>query len=32
MIFTYSIAKNQILFLTKESAEQALKECEKNAN
>lgn len=29
MIFTYSIAKNQILFLTKESAEQALKEREK---
>ena len=28
MIFTYSIAKNQILFLTKESAEQALKERE----
>jgi hypothetical protein len=30
MIFTYSIAKNQILFLTKESAEQALKERETN--
>ena len=29
MIFTYSIAKNKILFLTKESAEQALKEREK---
>ena len=28
MIFTYSIAKNQILFLTKEAAEQALKERE----
>lgn len=31
MIFTYSITKNQILFLTKESAEQALKEREENA-
>ena len=29
MIFTYSITKNQILFLTKESAEQALKERKK---
>lgn len=28
MIFTYSITKNQILFLTRESAEQALKERE----
>ena len=30
MIFTYSIAKNRILFLTKEYAEQALREREKD--
>lgn len=30
MIFTYSITKNKILFLTKESAEQAIKERENN--
>ena len=31
MIFTYSITKNRILFLTRESAEQTLKEREENA-
>lgn len=30
MIFTYSITKNRILFLTRESAEQALKKDENN--